>query len=181
MSSHAPFDGIVGQRVEGEPVIENSEEFRVLCDTVALIYHEGRNVRHLLSKDLLNPEPWRFVVSLPTKRDDAWREIAPLRDKAQQTETVDGALKVFEHRFHVSLIELVSLFENENWSHARDYAGNAWAGISKLAAQLAEALRKNDMDAAYKIATQLKGSRHNTGSVQEKLVQLEKALESRDA
>ncbi len=51
-------------------------EFDVLCDTLALIYHESRNVRHLVHQKLLNPQPWRFVVSLPTNRDDAWYEIA---------------------------------------------------------------------------------------------------------
>lgn len=157
-------------------MIENPDEFNVLCNYVALIYHESRNVRHLLSKGFLNPEPWRFVVSLPTNRDDAWREIAPLRDKAQQNLSVDGALNVFKSRFHVSLIDLSELFANENWKHAKHYGGNAWAGITRLAVQLAEALRSKDRPAVCKIATQLKESQHNTGLVQEKIAQLDKAL-----
>lgn len=157
-------------------MIENPDEFNVLCNYVALIYHESRNVRHLLSKGFLNREPWRFVVSLPTNRDDAWREIAPLRDKAQQNLSVDGALNVFKSRFHVSLIDLSELFANENWKHAKHYGGNAWAGITRLAVQLAEALRSKDRPAVCKIAMQLKESRHNTGLVQEKIAQLDKAL-----
>ncbi len=150
-------------------MIENPDEFNVFCDSVALIYHESRNVRHLLRAGSLNPpEPWRFVVSLPTNRDDAWREIAPLRDKARQTLSVDGALNVFKCRFHVSLIDLSEMFANENWRHARLYGGNAWAGITGLALQAAEALRSKDGDAVHKISTQLKEARHYTGSVQER-------------
>ena len=156
-------------------MVENPDKLNVFCDSVALIYHESRNVRHLLSKGLLNLEPWRFVVSLPTNRDHAWREIAPLRDKARQALSVDDALNVFKSRFHVSLIDLSEMFANENWRHARHYGGNAWAGITRLAVQLAEALQSKDRDAVFELATQLKGSQHNTGSVQEKITRLEKA------
>lgn len=162
-------------------MIENPDEFNVFCDSVALIYHESRNVRHLLREGLLSPEPWRFVVSLPMNRDDAWREIAPLRDKARQTLSVDGALNVFKGRFHASLIDLAEMFTNENWRHAKLYGGNAWAGITELAVQLAEALRSKDRDAVYRIATQLKEARHNTGSVREKIARLEKTRKIRDA
>jgi lipopolysaccharide biosynthesis protein len=161
-------------------VIENPEEFNVFCDSIALIYHESRNVRHLLRKGLLNPEPWRFVVSLPTNRDDAWRDIAPLRNKARAL-SVDDALDVFKTRFHVSLSDLSDMFANENWRHAAHYGGNAWAGITKLAVQLAEALRSKDVAAVFQIASQLKEAQHNTGSVQGKIAQLEKNRKSRDA
>lgn len=149
----------------------------MFCDSIALIYHESRNVRHLLGAGLLNPDPWRFVVSLPTNRDNAWREIAPLRNNARQSLSVDGALNVFKSQFHVSLIDLSEMFANENWRHAKLYGGNAWAGITKLAVQLAAALQSKDWGAAYKIATQLKEARHNTGSVQEKIARLEKTRE----
>lgn len=161
-------------------MIENPDEFNVFCDSVALIYHESRNVRHLLSAGLLNPDPWRSVVSLPTNRDDAWREIVPLRDKARQTLSVDDALNVFKSRLHVSLTDLSEIYANENWRHAKLYGGNAWAGITRLAVQLSEALRSKDRDAVCKIAAQLKEARHNTGSVQEKIARLEEARENKD-
>lgn len=161
-------------------MIENPDEFNLFCDSVALIYHESRNVRHLLRKGILNREPWRFIESLPTNRDDAWREIAPLRDKARHTLSVDDALNVFKSRFHVSLRDLVVMFANDNWRHAKLYGGNAWAGITQLAVQLAEALRNKDRDAVSIIATQLKESRHNTGSVQEKIARLEKTTPTRN-
>lgn len=79
------------------------------------------------------------------------------------------------------MIELSQMFENENWRHAKLYGGNAWAGITRLAIQLAEALRSKDRNALHKIATQLNEARHNTGSVQEKIARLEKARENRSA
>ncbi len=157
-------------------MIENPDEFNVLCDGIALIYHESRNVRHLLKKDLLKAEPWCFVVSLPTNRDDAWREITLLRDKARQAPSVDGALNVFKSRFHVSLSELLEMFANENWRHERFYGGNAWTNITELAVQLAEALRSGERDAVCRFATRLMEARHNTGSVKEKLARLQKNL-----
>jgi hypothetical protein len=89
--------------------------FNTLCDTVALIYHESRNVRHLVHKNKVDGEPWRFIVSLPTNRDDAWREIIALRDKALESTLVDSVLLVFERRFDVSLHDLEEMFGNENW------------------------------------------------------------------
>lgn len=163
-------------------VVQNLEEFNILCDSVALIYHESRNIRHLLHAGLLNPDPWRFVVSLPTNRDAAWHEIVPLRDRAQKTLSVAGALDVFERRFHVSLLDLSEMFSNQNWRHARLYGGNAWARITDLAIQLAEALRNKDGGAAaYGTAKQLKEARHNTGSVQQKIAKLEASYNNRIA
>jgi len=44
-------------------MIESTDAFNLFCDTVALIYHESRNVRHLSRAGLVDPEPWRFVGS----------------------------------------------------------------------------------------------------------------------
>lgn len=162
-------------------MVQHPEEFNLLCDSVALIYHESRNVRHLLHAGLLNPDPWRFVVSLPTNRDAAWRQIVPLRDKARKTLSVDGALNVFELRFHVSLLHLSEMFSNENWRHARFYGGNAWARITDLAIQLAGALRNEDGGPAHKTAMRLNEARHNTGSVQQKITKLEESYNNRRA
>ena len=162
-------------------MIENTDEFNVFCDTLALIYHESRNVRHLIRAGLLNSEPWRFVVSLSTNRDEAWREIAPLRDKARRTLSVEGALDVFTTRFHVSLRDLSEMFANTNWRHAKLYGGNAWTEITKLTLQLAEALQSKNRNVVYQIANQLKRARHNTGSLQEKIARLEKIRENRSA
>ena len=154
----------------------SSEPFNTLCDVVTLCYHESRNVRHLLRENLLEPEPWKVVVSLPINRHDAWRALVPSLTQARQTNSVDAALKVFETRFHVSLDELAAMFADQNWRHARAYGGNAWQAIVRLVLQLADALRRNDVTLVGQFETKLKDARHNTGSLQEKLTVLAKAL-----
>lgn len=147
--------------------------FYTLCDSIALIYHEGRNVRHLIRANLLEKERWRFLVSLPANRDEAWSQIAPLRDKAKLASSVDGALRVFENRFHASLTDLEEVFGNKNWRHARMYGGNAWKAIVILILELANALRSGNLEAAQDLITQLKSARHNTGSFYDKLARLD--------
>ncbi|MFA4920293.1 MAG: hypothetical protein WC581_13760 [Thermodesulfovibrionales bacterium] len=153
---------------------DTNNAFNTLCNIVALIYHESRNVRHLVNQNLLAREPWLYVISLPINRDDAWCDIAPLRDKALKATSVDSALLVFESRFHVSLCDLKDMFANENWRHAKLYGGNAWVTIVNLAVQLADSLRSNNVVLAQSIETQLKSARHNTGLVYEKIFRLEK-------
>jgi len=77
------------------------DSFNTLCDAAALIYHEGRNVRHLIRANLL------------------------------------------EH-------------------------------------DLVNALRSADSAAAQEILMQLKSARHNTGSLYEKLIRLEKTEAERE-
>ena len=154
--------------------METQETFSTLCDTVALVYHESRNVRHLVNRKMLDEDKWRFLVSLPTNRDDAWREIAPLRDKARSTGSVDAALRIFEDRFRVSLSQVAEMLANENWRHAKLYGGNAWAKIVRLTIGLADALNKGEPATAERLALQIKDAQHNTGSVNGKLAKLEK-------
>jgi hypothetical protein len=147
--------------------------FDTLCDSVALIYHEGRNVRHLVRANLLEKERWRFLGSLPANRDEAWSQIALLRNKAKLAHSVDGALRIFENRFHASLTDLEEVFGNKNWRHARTYGGNAWKAIVILTLELANALRNANLEAAQNLVTQLKSTRHNTGFFYDKLARLD--------
>jgi hypothetical protein len=150
-------------------------EFKILCDSIALVYHESRNVRHLVRQNLLDQQPWRFVVSLPTGSDDAWRVIRPLRDKAFRTQSAGDAQRVFKTRFQVSLQDLVLMFEDENWRHAKFFGGNAWAGITKLTIQLANTLQSENIESACEMAILLRTSRHNTGTMEEKLFCLDRS------
>ena len=92
---------------------------------------------------------------LPTNRDKAWREVAPLRNQARQAPSVEFALSIFERRFHVSLDDLAVMFANENWRHAQMYGGNAWARISTVALDLKSALLADNSKAVNGLATQL--------------------------
>ena len=54
------------------------------ADILALLYHEGRNVRHLSRNKTMNVDP-RFLSlrdGLATNRYQAWEQIQPLRGKA---------------------------------------------------------------------------------------------------
>ena len=77
----------------------------------------------------------RGVLSLHFRnnREAAWREIAVLRDKAHETMSVDGALDIFFSHFHVSSADVLAMFTNENWRHAKLYGGNE-AGATQLTA-----------------------------------------------
>jgi hypothetical protein len=137
--------------------------FRTFCDAVALLYHEGRNVRHLIRRGLIQPEKWRFLVSLPTNREDAWRTISVSRDESCKQLSVDGALTVWLNRFKVSINDLAEMFANANWRHAKSYGGNAWAEIAGLTAALSDALKNEEFDTAKRIVTKLQTARHNNG------------------
>lgn len=155
--------------------MEPIESFNILCDVVALVYHESRNVRHLVRQNLLAKDKWLYLMSLPTSREDAWREVAALRDRARQAPSSEAALRVFEQRFHVSLRDLAEMLADRNWRHARLYGGNAWAQIARLTIELAEAIDKDEQLDAEKLAFELKNAQHNTGSVREKLLRLDAA------
>lgn len=90
-----------------------------LVDHIALLYHEARNVRHLIRADFHPSKGWDRVVSLPTNRLAAWREIQDTREEAKAAGNTEAALAVFEGRFQVSLIELREMFANEHWRHAQ--------------------------------------------------------------
>ena len=153
--------------------MSGASHFDVLCNVVTLIYHEGRNVRHLVHGGLISGEKWRYLVSIPTNSSDAWSTLVPIRSVALAAPSAERALKVFETRFRVSLADLADMFANENWRHAKLYGGNAWAVITRLAIRLAEGLR-NENGSVDQLVRKLEDARHNTGSLAEKLDRLEK-------
>ena len=154
-----------------------ASHLEVLCNVVTLIYHEARNVRHLVHERLLPSEKWRYLVSLPTNRSDAWRTLVPIRAVALASPSAERALGAFETRFRVSLAALADMFANENWLHAKLYGGNAWAVITRLAIELAEGLR-GENESVDRLVRELEDARHNTGSLAEKLDRLERAAEA---
>lgn len=148
----------------------------MLCNAAALLYHEARNVRHLVNKGYIDKDPWRVLVSLPVNRDSAWQQVSTLRDKAKRAQTVTKALGVFEQRFRVSISDLRGMFGNKNWRHKRMYGGNAWESIADLTMRLAAAIESDEVVTATNLTSELKAAQHNTGSVAEKLARLEAAI-----
>lgn len=107
------------------------EHLLFLVDYIALVYHEARNVRHLIQERAVQPESWKYLIALPVNRNKAWEAIEGIRSKAQKVVTVRAVLLLFERRFKVTLDQLEVLYDNAAWHNAA-YGGNAWKAITKL-------------------------------------------------
>lgn len=146
---------------------------------LALAYHEGRNVRHLVHDKHLTPQPWQLLINLPTNRYDAWKCIQPQRIEASKSVSATQASEVFSTHFRISLHELKGLFSNPNWKHAKMYGGNAWMLPTSVLIQLQSAIdRRDDLESA-RLMYVLDGAKHNTGRLSEKLRQLDRSLDTR--
>lgn len=86
------------------------------ADLVSLLYHEGRNVRHLI-KDGKPVEPKYLTLRdrLATNRYEAWKQIQPLRQEAAKAKSATSVVQVFEHKFKLTLDDMVSLFSHQSW------------------------------------------------------------------
>lgn len=144
---------------------------------LALAYHEGRNVRHLLRNRLVESNQlWQKLVQLPKNRYDAWRQISPLFEMTRTAPTPDRAVDIFVCRFGVTPEDLTTMFANENWRHANAYGGNAWARIADLTIALGDALKSADEESSDTIGSKLLSASHNTGSLQQEFLELNQAL-----
>jgi len=143
-------------------------------DYVALMYHEARNVRHLIRESHFDISGWEKIVSLPTNRIKAWKEVEQFA--ASVGEDAEDTLENFEQRYGKSINELVTMFENPNWKHAAVYGGNAWARIGKKVVALSVAIRNDDSQKASELEQHLLTESHNTGTVVEKLKSLRMAV-----
>lgn len=152
------------------------ERLKFLVDYTALVYHEARNVRHLIEAGAVDAESWRHLITLPRNRNKAWKVIQKVRLQASKAETPDQALRVFENRFRISLDELVSLYAHPRWKNS-PCGGNAWAKISRLVKRLALSLEREKSEEAKIIIEGLLQARHNTGTLKEKLMELDGGIE----
>ena len=146
-----------------------------LADYVALVYHEARNVRHLIHIRAIEPGVWKYVVALPVHRDEAWRALQDVRALAREAKASTKILHIFERRFRVSMADLIALYGHQAWRNA-SFGGNAWARVAILVAQLAECLDSGRLDEADGFLAALRGARHNTGAVIDKLARLDRVL-----
>jgi hypothetical protein len=146
-----------------------------LADYVALVYHEARNVRHLIRAQASEPEQWKYLVALPVNRDKAWQALQGARAQARRTHSTAGVLQVFERRFRVSLPQLVALYGNQAWRN-QPYGGNAWKAIAELVQKLVVCLEAGRPSEADGLLKALRIVRHNTGALIEKLARLDGGL-----
>ena len=150
------------------------------ADYVTLVYHEARNVRHL-PKDKVDRQPYRRIIDhLPRDRWDAWRKLQPLRVAAKKERSAHEAGKIFRDKFGVGLEDLVVLFKNPNWRHAKLYGGNRWAEITRSVVEFKGTIEAEDSDRASQFQEHIRGMAHNTpgGTVGGKIRELDAWLES---
>ena len=85
-------------------------------------------------------------------------------------------LRKFEARFGKSLSDLIDLFDDSCWKNPGSVGGPAWARIGRCVEELSEALSGEDLQHATSIASNLCDAQHNTGSLSEKLRNLDRNL-----
>jgi hypothetical protein len=142
----------------------------IFKDYVALMYHEARNVRHLIRGGHFPAAGWEAIISLPKNRESAWSEVELFA--ASLSNDAATVIDSFKARFGKGLDELIEMFANQNWRHAKQYGGNAWARIGLKVRKLGDALIAGDDDIATLIEKDLQMEEHNTGTVASKLEKL---------
>lgn len=60
----------------------------ILIDYTTLVYHEARNVRHLLRAHHIEPNDWKYLIALPVNRNKAWEALQDTPRAAKQAESV---------------------------------------------------------------------------------------------
>lgn len=168
---------------ESEPhgLTHNHEEIQIeilaaVIDLVCLVYHEARNVRHPIKKGLeKDSSKYARLISLPRNRIDAWNQMERVRNEALKGRSILRAIKIFENEYGVSLDDLVNLFYQPFWKDSL-YGGNKWGPIcSEIAILVIKAIQKKENDIVANIML-IHSMRHNTGSVAEKIKELNQAI-----
>ncbi len=149
-------------------------------DFMTVVYHEARNVRHLTKGGVVDGQLYERIIHLDIDRWDAWRKLQPLRVAAKKARSAEEAESVFSNRFGKRLEDLVDLFENPNWRHAKLYGGNRWAGITRAVVEFKGTIEAEDSDRASQLQEHVRGMAHNTpgGTVGGKIRELDAWLES---
>jgi hypothetical protein len=100
-----------------------AEHIGLIADGLALVYHEARHVRFLISAAHIPGAGWEQLVSLPKNRVEAWRVIRPVRQSAASRLRAADAGRLFEACFHKTPEDLQLLYADPHWKHASpDYA-----------------------------------------------------------
>lgn len=145
-----------------------------LVDVLALLYHEGRNVRYLVKHKymIIDPKFLSLTVQLANNRIDAWKQIQYLRKKAAIMQTGENTKRVFERQFKLSLDDLIELYSHPGWKGSQ-YGGNAWLPIALNAKGLLDLLDSGKIEESYRLINQILDSHHNTGVVRDKIKELD--------
>lgn len=101
------------------------------------------------------------------------------RQKAYEARSPVGVFDAFAQHFGQNLDDLQQLSANPNWRHAAPgYGGEAWRRAVGKMLDLGYAITHDEPEAIEQAIDQLKGCRHNTGLLTDKLKKLDVALEN---
>ena len=153
----------------------SNQELEAYVGYLCLVYHEARNVRHLIKEGFLARESYEKLMSLPRNREDAWAAVQDLRTRAARSGSVTAASEVFAIQFGLGLDELVDLYEDSHWRHSA-FGGNRWSGITRSLIALRDALDEDNAVEVVDLIGRIPAMSHNTGQVLEKLRGLDASL-----
>jgi len=146
---------------------------------VCLLYHEARNVRHLVKQGYLEREPYRRLCdSLATNRYLAWGQLQPIRAEATGKDWTMAYLTFGQHFNGLLLWDLEALFGNPHWTHS-SVGGNRWREIARAVIDLLEAAVSAvspSVEDAARLLKEIPLMHHNNGTVEEKLADLDAHL-----
>jgi hypothetical protein len=144
---------------------------------VCLVYHEARNVRHLVKQGYLEREPYRRLCdSLATNRYVAWSQLQPVRAEATEKGWTMAHLTFGIHFNGLLLWDLAALFGDPHWKHSQ-VGGNRWRDVTHAVIELLEAFASPSEDAFKPLLREIPLMRHNMGLVGEKLAYLDAHLD----
>lgn len=149
------------------------EVITLFTDIVTLLYHEARNVRHLLKKAGVPPEFQVLRDGLATNRYEAWRQLQPVRREAASQLSGSDVERVFKSHFGLAIDDLVDLYNHHGWKGS-DYGGNAWLPIAIRASEIRDLIDAGEEKEADELAGLVLVSSHNTGKVGDKLRDLDR-------
>jgi hypothetical protein len=150
------------------------------ADYVALVFHEARNVRHLVKKGKLDGARYRLLIDgLSENRAVAWKQIQHLRKRATLAQRARDAEAIFSRAYGLTLEDLSVLSAHEGWKGSQK-GGNKWAAIDRAVVELRAAIDLGDASCADRLLQELPLMCHNTGCLGEKLKLLDAISTKRD-
>jgi hypothetical protein len=156
--------------------VEESSVLQAFTDLVTLVYHEGRNARHLIHAGLIkDPQPYNRLTYLPRNREKAWKLLQKLRNAAKMRPDAAKVADAYSRHFGLTLEEMSHLFHHEGWRHSK-VGGNRWAAITDSVIPLRDTLVDGRTEEAEKVADRTLSMNHNRGVVVDKLRNLDHAL-----
>jgi len=162
-------------QVERPGVSVADQALRIFVDYLALSYHEARNVRHLIRAGHTEPGPYAHILQLSRHREEAWRQLQPLRSMAHLCESAKAAEELFRRRFGLCLEDLANLFANPGWKDS-SRGGNQWAYVVRDLIELRQALSVQELDTLSTLLESIPRMPHNNGILSSKLRRLDGAL-----